>query len=130
MSHNKAMQSKQGQDMLANVRRICKKLPEVTEVIDGFGHTVFRVRDKSFIIMGGDEERGPTIAIKASKEMQQFLLGQHGPYWKTPYIGQHGWVSTLAQEPDCWTGVEPLIVEGYSLAAPKSLAKHIKDSLK
>lgn len=125
MSHSKAIQSKQGQDMLANVRRICNKLPEVTEVIDGFGHTVFRVRNKSFIMMGGDEARGTTMSIKASKEMQQFLLGQQGPYWKTPYIGQHGWVSTFALEPDCWSELEPLIVEGYCLAAPKSLVKQV-----
>jgi hypothetical protein len=31
------MQSKQGIEMLAKVRRICRPLPEVEEIIDGFG---------------------------------------------------------------------------------------------
>lgn len=127
MSHVDVIMSKEGRRMLENVRTIVKKLPEVEEVIDGFGHTVIRVRNKSFIFLGGSLESGPVISIKATKEMQQFLIGQQqGTFWKTPYIGQHGWVSTYAAAPDSWIELEPLIVEGYCLAAPKSLVKEVR----
>lgn len=127
MSHDQINLTKQGQDMLVNVRSIVRDLPEVTEQIDGFGYTTFRVRNKTFIMMGGTVEKGPTLSIKASKEEQEFLLGQQGPYWKTPYIGQHGWVSTSANTPGCWSDLEPLIVEGYCLAAPKRLVRQVMD---
>jgi hypothetical protein len=35
MEHEKGMNSKQGIEMLDNVRRICNSLPEIEEIIDG-----------------------------------------------------------------------------------------------
>jgi predicted DNA-binding protein (MmcQ/YjbR family) len=115
---------KQEQVILTAVRAICSSLPEVVEEVDGFGHTVFRVKDKSFVRIGGDTERGYSLSFKANRETQEFLIQQQ-PYWKTPYIGQHGWVSTWANEPDCWSELGPLLVEGYCLAAPKNLVKQV-----
>lgn len=46
------MKSKQGLDMLERVRGICRPLPEVEEIIDGFGHNVMKVRGKTFVMMG------------------------------------------------------------------------------
>ncbi len=117
-------QSKLGMEMVAAVREIVSPLPEVVEEVDGFGHIVFRVRDKSFARIGGDDERGFSLSFKATRETQEFLVQQE-PYWKTPYVGQHGWVSTWAKEPRIWADLGPLIVEGYCLAAPKSLAKMV-----
>jgi hypothetical protein len=47
--------SPQGQKLLAALRQVCTRLPEVEEHIDGFGHTTFRVRKKSFVIAGMGE---------------------------------------------------------------------------
>lgn len=46
------MKSKRGLDMLERVRAICASLPEVEEIVDGFGHDVMKVRGKTFIMMG------------------------------------------------------------------------------
>ncbi|MGH7481279.1 MAG: hypothetical protein ACRELV_03930 [Longimicrobiales bacterium] len=42
------LQSPEGQKLLAALRKACGRLPEVVEVIDGFGHTSFRVKKKSY----------------------------------------------------------------------------------
>ncbi|MFB9328234.1 MmcQ/YjbR family DNA-binding protein [Paenibacillus aurantiacus] len=116
-----------GQEMLDHVRRACAGLPEAEESVDGFGHTVMKVRGKTFIMMNPNEET-PGLSIKSDKE-QQYLLLQQGGYVRTPYIGQHGWVSLdRAAEPD-WDEVAGLIRTAYLLAAPKRLAKAVLGSL-
>ena len=97
----------------------------MVEQIDGFGHTTFRVGKKSFVIAGMGE-RGTAVSIK-SDPTNQALLVDRGPYYRTPYIGQHGWVSVddpLEQE---WAEIAELIVDGYRLAAPRRLAKLLPD---
>ena len=49
--------------LLSALRKACRGLPEVEEVIDGFGHTTFKVRNKSFIIAGMGE-KGEALSIK------------------------------------------------------------------
>lgn len=101
------------------VRTMCGALPEMEETIDGFGHTVFRVSGKSFVRIG-ETEGGYGLCFKSSKEQQHVLI-QHENFFKTPYIGQHGWVSVRspADEPM----LEELLKEAYLLAAPKRLVQ-------
>lgn len=121
--HNEQLQSPEGQRLLVGVRRITSRLPEVEEVVDGFGHATFKVRKKSFVIAGMGED-GVSVSIKSDPTTQSFLI-RRPPYYRTPYIGQHGWVSVadpLAQDP---AELEELIVDGYRLAAPKTLVRRI-----
>ena len=121
MRHPDSLDSPAGRKLLKALRKVCAPLPEVVDEIDGFGHTAFRVGKKSFVIAGMGE-RGTAISIK-SDPANQGLLVNRGPYYRTPYIGQHGWVSVddpLAQD---WAEIAELIVDGYRLAAPKRLAK-------
>ncbi|MBL0388238.1 MmcQ/YjbR family DNA-binding protein [Tumebacillus sp. ITR2] len=115
------MKSQKGLELLAKVREISMKLPEVTEAVDSFGHTSFRVTDKPFVMMG---ENAPiaTLAIKTLPTTQDLLLQKAG-YSKTPYIGRHGWVSLDTNETIDWQEVQELILEGYLRSAPKRLAK-------
>ncbi len=101
--------------MLERVRAICLRMPEISELVDGHGHTTFKARDKSFIMM-----RDGVIHIKSTPENQELLL-QDGRYFKTPYIGQHGWIGM--RSPFDWTEIADLLEEAYLLAAPKRLAK-------
>ncbi|MBP1933344.1 MmcQ/YjbR family DNA-binding protein [Ammoniphilus resinae] len=121
MEHDKTIQSKHGIEILEKVRGICETLPEVEEIVDGFGHTTFKVKGKSFVIMG---ESGGSIGLsfKSDKEMQ-FILLQQDKFFKTPYIGHHGWVSVKTDEPIDWNELGALIKEGYLRAAPKRLVK-------
>ena len=115
------LDSPAGRRLLKALRKACAILPEVDEEVDGFGHTSFRVRKKSFVIAGMGE-RGMSISIK-SDPVNQALLVQRGPYYRTPYIGQHGWVTLDEPLERDWPEVEELIVDAYRLAAPKRLAK-------
>lgn len=115
------LQTPEGQLLLAALRGVCGRLPDVQEVIDGFGHVSFRVRQKSFVIAGMGE-RGEAISVKADPITQEALI-RRGPYYRTPYIGQHGWVSIAHPLSHEWAEIEELIVDGFRLAAPKRLAK-------
>ncbi|AJY77852.1 MmcQ/YjbR family DNA-binding protein [Paenibacillus beijingensis] len=124
MEHDNRIKSEQGLCMLEQVRLICGSLPETEEIIDGFGHTTFKVKGKSFIIMGENED-GPGLSFKSDRENQEFLLLQ-GRFVKTPYIGHHGWVSTRKDVPFDWAELGELLKEAYLRAAPKRLVKELR----
>ncbi|WP_314586059.1 MmcQ/YjbR family DNA-binding protein [Paenibacillus terrigena] len=46
---------------------------------------------------------------------------------KTPYIGQHGWVTQQIEPPTDWDEIEDLIREAYLRTAPKKLAARVQD---
>lgn len=109
--------------MLDKVREICQALPEVEEIIDGFGHTTFKVKGKSFIMMSESEE-GPGFSFKSDHANQEILL-QQSCFFKPPYIGHHGWVATKRGEPLDWNEMRELLKEAYLRAAPKRLVKQL-----
>lgn len=119
--HHEQLQSPEGQRLLAELRRITGDLPEVDEVVDGFGHATFKVRKKSFVIAGMGED-GLSVSIKSDPTTQSFLI-RRGPYYRTPYIGQHGWVSVADPLAQDRAELEELIVDGYRLAAPRTLVR-------
>ncbi|NIK76465.1 putative DNA-binding protein (MmcQ/YjbR family) [Paenibacillus castaneae] len=104
-----------GIQMLEQVRLKVKDLPEVIELIDGHGHTTFKVKDKSFIMMS---DYG--ITFKSDLENQEILLQQE-QFFKPAYIGHRGWVSI--HNPKDWDEMGVLLKEAYMRAAPKRLLK-------
>jgi predicted DNA-binding protein (MmcQ/YjbR family) len=107
--------------MLENVRKICLALPEAVEHIDGFGHNTFKINGKSFVI-SGESEKGFSLSFKSDRETQALLL-QKEHFFKTPYIGHHGWVSIQNPHGEDWDELTDLIHEAYLRAAPKRLVK-------
>ncbi|MGG1658316.1 MmcQ/YjbR family DNA-binding protein [Brevibacillus sp. NRS-1366] len=121
MGHDR-ISSKEGLALEDSVRKIAMLLPEVTEQVDAFGHTSFRVNDKPFVMLGEGGPEGPSLSIKTLKLTQEALLQQER-FYKTPYIGQHGWTSILAKHITDWREIEDYLLEGYLRTAPKRLAK-------
>jgi predicted DNA-binding protein (MmcQ/YjbR family) len=119
--HERQLQTPEGQQLLSALRKVVAKFPEVEELVDGFGHTTFKVRKKSFIIAGMGED-GAAISIKSDPVTQAHLI-RHGPYYRTPYIGQHGWISVADPLGHDWTAITELIADAYRTAAPKRLAR-------
>jgi predicted DNA-binding protein (MmcQ/YjbR family) len=111
------LESPEGRKLLAALRKVVAKLPNVAEVIDGFGHTTFKTGEKSFVIAGMGEA-GTAISIKSDLVTQDALI-RRGPYYRTPYIGQHGWISIDVPLAHDWSEVEELIADGYGLVASK-----------
>ncbi|MBP1155900.1 MULTISPECIES: MmcQ/YjbR family DNA-binding protein [unclassified Paenibacillus] len=125
MEHDKRVKSGKGLDVLERVRETCACMLEVEEKVDSFGHSSFRVNNKPFVMIGENDHEG-SIAIKTDHASQEILL-QQGRYYKTPYIGQHGWVSLRLTEVLDWAELNDLIVEAYLRIAPKRLARRLKE---
>ncbi|MBX9975828.1 MmcQ/YjbR family DNA-binding protein [Cytobacillus firmus] len=123
---HKQLKSQKSIETLTKVREIAIGFPATAEQVDKFGHTSFRVKDKPFVILGENEEGIPSIAMKTSKETQEFLVQEGSRFFKTPYIGQHGWTSILGDHEPEWVEVEGLIKEAYLRTAPKSILKSLK----
>ena len=118
------LDSPEGRRLVAALRSACAQLPEVDEIIDGFGHTTFKVAKKSFVIAGMGEDAAD-VAIKSDPETQAQLV-RRGPWFRTPYIGHHGWVSITDPLNHDWAEVEEMIVEAYRGAAPKRLVRQLR----
>jgi len=103
--------------ILARLRKICLALPEVTEAVDGFGHTSFRVGKKPIAMMGSQELH---LAIKADPVTQEAQV-RAGRYKRTPFLGQHGWVSVADFDQLDWAEIEELVSDAYRRTAPKRL---------
>jgi len=101
------------------VRRICLALDDAEE-IESFGHPAFRVAGKNFCVV--DEYKGETaIAVKVGLPVQGVFL-KDPRFYKTPYTGQHGWVSLRTKGNLDWREVEDLIKGSYRLMARRSSA--------
>jgi predicted DNA-binding protein (MmcQ/YjbR family) len=105
---------------LARIRKIGLSLPHTEERIQ-FGHPFFKVNGKPFAIFSDDT--GLQLSFKVEKESQPIFL-QDPRFTRTPYIGQHGWVSlTLPDHPD-WEEIEELIRGSYEFVTQKPKAKN------
>lgn len=114
--------SKEGLALVDAVRKLAMRLPEVNEQVDAFGHTSFRVNDKPFAMLGEGGLEGPSLSLKTLKLTQETLV-QQDRFYKTPYIGQHGWTSIRGKDITDWKEIEDYLLEGYLRSAPKRLAK-------
>jgi predicted DNA-binding protein (MmcQ/YjbR family) len=71
-------------------------LPGTSEV-EAWGHPNFRVAGRTFAVFEIYKGR-PCIAISADPEEQSFLVERFG-FFKTPYVGNRGWVSAWVDQP-------------------------------
>ncbi|WP_245600048.1 MmcQ/YjbR family DNA-binding protein [Paenibacillus harenae] len=106
------------------IRDIALSFPGTEEKPDELGHLTFRVKDKTFVRVGWREGIYHT-SLRTSKETQHFVLSEEGsPYSKTPYVGQHGWLSIQSDAEVNWEHVRSLVEEAYLRTAPKKTAKN------
>ena len=125
MAHAGHKPSAAEKKLIDRVARITKRLPEVTQEVDGFGHTSFRVGKKSFVIIGsGESGAGASMAIKCDLVTQDSLI-RSGRYQRTPYIGQHGWVTVASAGKPDWAEIEELVEDAYRRTAPRKLIKQL-----
>ena len=101
------------------LRKICLALDETDET-ETFGHPTFRVAGKAFCVF--EEYKGkPAIAVKVGLPLQgAFLIDER--FYRTPYVGQHGWVSLKTDGRLDWREVEELVKGSYRLMARRSTA--------
>jgi hypothetical protein len=111
--------------VLARLREVFAQLPGITEERDGFGHSSFKVAKKTLATLG-EHEGTPSLGIKTDIHTQAALI-KRKTFFKTPYVGQHGWTSAsgTVKELD-WTTIEEVLVDTYKAVAPKKLLKQLE----
>jgi hypothetical protein len=87
------------------LRALCLSFPDVTEKLtwgdaEHEGDLTFRVRDRIFVIGGG--EGASHVSIRTTREQQADLLAAFpDAFTSAPYTGRFGWVmADLATAPD------------------------------
>jgi hypothetical protein len=110
--------------VLERLKKACGDLKEITEERDGFGHTTLKVGKKSLAILG-DHDGTPVLSLKTDVDTQSALI-KRGKFTRTPYVGQHGWVSIRGPVKEIdWAAVKEIITDTYRAVAPKRLLKDL-----
>ena len=108
--------------VLDRLRKVCTALPGVTETVDGHGHQTFRVGTKVLAILG-ESNGSPSLGLKTDLPTQAELI-KRKDFYPTPYVGQHGWVSTDGGERDIdWEVVKLVVAATHRRVAPKRLLR-------
>jgi predicted DNA-binding protein (MmcQ/YjbR family) len=102
--------------ILRRLRKICLRLPAATEGVS-FGHPTFRVAKKIFAVL--EKYKGELgICLKVGKLLQGVFLNDPR-FFRTPYIGKHGWITLRARAaPLNWNEIRELVKSSYDLVAP------------
>jgi predicted DNA-binding protein (MmcQ/YjbR family) len=101
------------QQVLERMRRVCGALSEASEHTT-FGHPTFKVKGKAFAVL--EVYKGDlSICVNVGKTLQGVFLAD-ARFYRTPYIGQHGWVSLKVHAaPLDWREIKGLLEESYEL---------------
>jgi predicted DNA-binding protein (MmcQ/YjbR family) len=103
--------------VLKKLRTICLRLPAATEGVS-FGHPTFRIQGKMFAVL--EEYKGELgVCLKVGTLLQGIFL-EDSRFFRTPYIGKHGWVTLrVYAAPLDWNEIRELVKGSYQLTAPK-----------
>jgi hypothetical protein len=110
-----------------DVRRICLSLPEAEEVfVDAWGHPTFRVRNKMFASMGG-EDVAQACTFKTEPEERESLVAAGEPWFVPAYVGRYGWMGLHLNHPSARRvtvdELAELLTTSWRRTAPKRLLK-------
>ena len=115
-----------GKRFLEKFRRIAFALPEVVET-ESFGHPWFRAggANGKMISVFGNQDGQWSLTFKAGKAEQGIFL-EDPRFMKTPYVGQHGWVTLrLDNAKPNWDEVTELLKMSYRNNAPAKLRSKV-----
>ena len=105
------------QKILSKLREICLELPGASETVT-FGHPTFQAgKMKTFAVL--ERYKGElSISFKVGKALQSVFLDDPR-FFKTPYVGQHGWVSLRANTKLDWKEIAELVRGSHELVSVK-----------
>ena len=106
--------------LLRELRELVEPLPGAEEYVM-VHHPAFRVGKKPFAVVGLNSRQEAMLSINLGK-MEQAELLEDERFQRTPYIGQHGWVSVLRSQlsdGELWELVE----DSWRRVATKRLLK-------
>ena len=108
------------EQIVAKLRQFCADMPEAEEGTL-VHHVCWRRKGKPFVVVG--DHGGLNLSVKVGKEMQGVYL-EDTRFYKTPYMGHHGWVSFKAADGKMpWPELKGLVVQSYELVAVTKKAR-------
>ena len=113
--------------MLAELRRICLALPEVTER-PSHGAPTWFVRDRrTFVTLwehGHHDNEFPHLWCAAPPGVQQELIAANPErFFRPPYVGHRGWLGVRLDGDVDWAEIAELCQDAYeTVATPKKSA--------
>lgn len=111
------------------VRRICMRLPGVTEK-RSHGSPGFFV-GKQFVMLwpeGHHDHRFPHLWCAGPLGAQEALVTRDdGRYFRPPYVGGRGWVGVRLDGQVDWDEIEELVEDAYRAVAPARLIALLDD---
>ena len=114
-----------GTDPLVRLTAAAIRLPDAVESTT-VHHPSFKVRKKTFALFA-DADR-PAAWLKSTTANQRALVATAPDrFFVPPYLGPKGWVGVYLDADADWAEVEELVVEGYRLAAPKTLVRRLDE---
>ena len=100
---------------LEKVRALCLELSDVTETVS-YGHPTWKVRRATFAVF--EQYQGDwCVAILAEAARQVQLIESDDRFYRTPYIGEQGWVSFKLEGRIPWGRLGTLLREAHLLAS-------------
>ncbi|HSK55930.1 MAG TPA: MmcQ/YjbR family DNA-binding protein [Jiangellales bacterium] len=105
---------------LADVRRVCRALPETAEV-EAWGRPTFRAGKRMFAVFDGNDDHPYALVLKPDPAEREALLADPR-FYVPPYHGPYGWVALdlTAAEVD-WVEVAELAETSYRQVALKRM---------
>ena len=109
---------------LAQVRRICLGLPEVSERLS-HGSPSWFVRGKKTVASFVDDHHGDGILgiwCAAPPGVQEELVAQEpGRFYRPAYVGHRGWLGVRLDVDVDWDEVAGILEDAFRCVAPKTL---------
>ncbi|HLX44259.1 MAG TPA: MmcQ/YjbR family DNA-binding protein [Bryobacteraceae bacterium] len=102
-------------EILKRLRSACARIPDSSETVT-FGHPAFQVSGKTYAVL--EEYKGElSICVRVEKSVQDVFLDD-ARFYRTPYIGKHGWVSLkVYAAPLDWDEIAQLLAGSRELVA-------------
>jgi predicted DNA-binding protein (MmcQ/YjbR family) len=105
---------------LAEVREVCLRFPEASEV-EAWGRPTFRAGKKIFAVFTGSREDGFSLIFKPDADERPALLADRR-FSVPPYFGPGGWLALeLDAAPVDWDEVAELVDGSYRQVALKRM---------
>ena len=111
-------------DPLAQVRRICLALPEVTERLSHGAPTFFIQGRKTFVMYHDDHHGDGRLALwcAAAPGVQATLVDEEPDrFFVPPYVGHRGWIGVRLDRDRDWDEIAGIAAEAYRAVGPKRL---------
>ena len=104
--------------LLPRLRRICLRLPGTLETTS-WGHPAFKAGGKTFCVI--ETYKGHlTLCFKLPAADAAAALSD-ARFFKSPYVGNKGWVSLIVEGAPAWREVAELALKSYCETAPDAL---------